>query len=205
LIVAINHPDRITLEEQQGAIIVEHLPWVKSVAGRLRKTKPIVARLPFDEVLAAGCDGLRKALKTYKPELGHKLTTYSYLPVRQAILEEAGRQFLIRIPKRSLGDEYPVIENLIGDCPFDWCPESDTDQTDALDRAFATVGEPYVQVLKLHYGLGCDPLALDLVARVVGVTGERVRVLLAEGLELMRSALDDSLLMKVLREVAEEA
>ncbi|HEY8416189.1 MAG TPA: FliA/WhiG family RNA polymerase sigma factor [Thermaerobacter sp.] len=67
------------------ALIREHLPLVKYIAGRL------VAHLPpqveLDDLISYGVFGLIEAIRRYDPSRGVKFETYAYTRIRGAILD----------------------------------------------------------------------------------------------------------------------
>lgn len=55
-----------------------------------------------------------------------------------------------------------------------------------LERAIGTLKERQQQVIRMRYGLGCEPHTLDQIGKVIGVTRERVRQIEAAATNALR-------------------
>lgn len=56
-----------------------------------------------------------------------------------------------------------------------------------LSKALETIPERQLQVIKLRYGIGCEPLTLDEIGRKLNVTRERIRQIEDKALKSLRN------------------
>jgi RNA polymerase sigma factor for flagellar operon FliA len=76
--------------EQRDAIILEHIPLLHHIVGRMTFDAP--GRIEREDLLGYGMLGLIAAADSFEPERGLKFSTYAYTRVRGAILDELRKQ-----------------------------------------------------------------------------------------------------------------
>jgi len=70
------------------SLVSSHLGLAQSLAGRVHRQLPFVE---FDDLLAAGVEGLLQAARRYDPSHGHAFSTFAYYRVRGAIYDSIRR------------------------------------------------------------------------------------------------------------------
>jgi RNA polymerase sigma factor for flagellar operon FliA len=73
------------MNEEHARYVQEGLPLARAVAKRIAATLP--PHIPFDDLLAAGHEGLVHAASRYDPSRNARFTTFAYYHVRGAILD----------------------------------------------------------------------------------------------------------------------
>jgi RNA polymerase sigma factor FliA len=73
-------------EESRNELVVEYLPLVRHVIGRLPLTPP--SFMDMDDLFEVGVLGLMNAARTYNPNKGAQFKTHAYVNIRGAILDE---------------------------------------------------------------------------------------------------------------------
>jgi RNA polymerase sigma factor for flagellar operon FliA len=76
---------RLSAPERE-ALILEHTPLIRYVAGRIAMRLP--AHVPLDDLVSAGVLGLIDAVDKFDPEQNVKFKTYAEFRIRGAILDE---------------------------------------------------------------------------------------------------------------------
>jgi RNA polymerase sigma factor FliA len=72
-------------EARRTELILEHMPRVRWIAGRIRQKLP--ATIAFEDLVSAGVLGLIEAVDRYDPAFDVKLKTYAEYRIRGAILD----------------------------------------------------------------------------------------------------------------------
>lgn len=73
-------------EEARNELVVEFLPLVRHVIGRLPLTPP--SFMDMDDLFEVGVLGLMNAARTFNPNKGAQFKTHAYVNIRGAILDE---------------------------------------------------------------------------------------------------------------------
>jgi RNA polymerase primary sigma factor len=85
--------------EARRLLVEEHMPLVRSIAGRYRDLG-----LPFEDLTQEGAIGLMRAVDDYDPDRGTTFSTYAFWRARSAITHAlTARGHVVRLPR-------PVVE-----------------------------------------------------------------------------------------------
>lgn len=95
-------------EEERNRLIVEHLPLVHHVLGRLPLRLP--ATLDRDDLFETGVLGLMNAASSYNPAKGATFKTFAYVNIRGAILDEIRRHDPVPRSRRDRLRQVATIE-----------------------------------------------------------------------------------------------
>lgn len=108
-------------DARQEQWITSHLPLVRHLVQKIASC--LRHRVDYDELISAGTLGLVKAAKAYDPAKHTEFSTYAYIRIRGAILDELrGRDFLPPSSGRSLRkvrEAYALFEAANGRPPVD--------------------------------------------------------------------------------------
>lgn len=137
--------------EARDGLILFYSPVVKYVAGRIAAGLP--RHIERQDLVSAGVFGLMEALERFEPERGFRFETYAVPRIKGAILDEL----------RSL----------------DWLPRSVRDQTKAVDRTIARLGQE----------LGRAPTEEE-VAEAMGISLEKLGQLMLDSTAMGYASLD---------------
>jgi len=80
-----HQPTEASTTVERDRIMLEHLPLVRAIAGRVRARLP--ADVEFDDLVQAGVLGLLDAARRFNPEKGVKFAGYAKYRIRGAILD----------------------------------------------------------------------------------------------------------------------
>ena len=80
---------RLKFEKSENEMILEYLPLVKTVVGRLQMSLP--SHVDAEDLHSAGLIGLLDALRHYNPRLGSNFESYARVRIRGAIFDELRR------------------------------------------------------------------------------------------------------------------
>lgn len=101
---------------QREALILEHTPMIRYVAGRIAMRLP--SHVPLEDLSSAGVLGLIDAVDKYDPSLNVKFKTYAEFRIRGAILDELRAMDWVprSVRKKSsrLEDTYHKLQNQLG-------------------------------------------------------------------------------------------
>ena len=168
------------------------------------------------DAFQAGCLGLMRGIQGYDHEKGFKLSTYVSWHIRQSIQRwRANEMSLIRLPVhiwdvlnsettkldpkvQFLVDQSQNIErwkaldehsdHLINDGGIEEMLAV-LDQSRLVDKLLSALTEREAGVLRLRFGLGeegSEPMTLDQIGVVLGVTRERIRQIESKSLKRLR-------------------
>ncbi|MEZ6196382.1 MAG: FliA/WhiG family RNA polymerase sigma factor [Planctomycetota bacterium] len=76
-------------DEERNALVVDYLPLVRHVIGRLPVTPP--SFMDLDDLFEVGVLGLMNAARTFNPNRGAQFKTHAYVAIRGAVLDELRR------------------------------------------------------------------------------------------------------------------
>jgi len=210
---------RLALHEAELSVMMSRLTEanLRLVAAAAR---PFLGRgIPFADLMSAGSTGLVEAQWYYDPEGGASFTTWSFYSIRKEILELFKRERqTIRIPdsawhaaRDGSGPPLPRVigfDQMLRDEDSDRSaldivapdpregPEAVVEQADtlrALRTAVAKLPERVRQVIERRFPADGEPMVLEDIALELGVTIDRVRVLEAQGVKLLRGELSEDL------------
>lgn len=101
---------------QREALILEHTPLIRYVAGRIAMRLP--SHVPLEDLYSAGVLGLIDAVDKYDPRQNVKFKTYAEFRIRGAILDELrAMDWVPRSVRRKsskLEDAYHTVQNQLG-------------------------------------------------------------------------------------------
>ena len=107
--------------EEREALILEHTPVIRFVAGRIAMRLP--AHVPLDDLYSAGVLGLIDAVDKFDPEQNVKFKTYAEFRIRGAILDELRAMDWVPRSVRKKGsqleDVYQRLQHQLGREPAD--------------------------------------------------------------------------------------
>jgi len=92
----------------ENELVVQYLPLVKTVVGRLAMTLP--AHAVTDDLHSAGLVGLLSAVRRYNPKTGVLFETYARVRIRGAVFDELRRQDWV---PRSVHDKARKVEKVL--------------------------------------------------------------------------------------------
>jgi RNA polymerase primary sigma factor len=168
-----------------------NLRFVVSVAKRYQD---LGVSLP--DLIAEGNVGLVRAAHLFDPDRGVKFISYAVWWIRQAILRALDDN--TRTTRRTTPLETPLFddedESLMSflEDKDSVSPEErtlDSARTSEVRRAIASLEPREGRVLRLYYGLdGNQPLTLEEIGQIFGLSRERIRQIKEHGLRRLRSA-----------------
>jgi len=82
--------DKDIPEADPEAVLKQYTPWINKMAGKFFGYVQNSGAYDMDDLIQAGGLGLLKAQKTYVPDSGASFLTWSYLPIRYAMMEVLG-------------------------------------------------------------------------------------------------------------------
>ena len=175
--------------EALDCLVRSNLRFVVSVAKRYQNLG-----VPLPDLIAEGNVGLVRAAHLFDPERGVRFISYAVWWIRQAILRTLDEQ--TRTSRRTTPLEAPLFEDdepSRSDTLQDALAADPMERTlDALlsaelRRAMASLDPREARVLRLYYGLdGSQPLTLEEIASVFGLSRERVRQIKERALGRLR-------------------
>lgn len=80
---------QVAVQNRRDALILEHLPLVRHILGKLAAQLP--PGVDLENLESAGVLGLVEAANNFDPERGNQFNTYAFLRIRGAILDELRR------------------------------------------------------------------------------------------------------------------
>jgi RNA polymerase sigma factor for flagellar operon FliA len=92
----------------ENELVIQYLPLVKTVVGRLSMTLP--AHAVTDDLHSAGLVGLLSAVRRYNPKTGVLFETYARVRIRGAVFDELRRQDWV---PRSVHDKARKVEKVM--------------------------------------------------------------------------------------------
>jgi RNA polymerase sigma factor (sigma-70 family) len=153
--------------------------------------------LDFDEAVSVAMKGLLKAAETYDENRSISFGTYVSVKIKWELLKLLT---FLRWPKRGfyvpkvsldepVGDDATTtladhLEDANSDALF-YLPK-ETDEIALVMQLIETLSPRSQAILKLHYGIDCEPITLEEIGRQYGITRERVRKLEEKALEALR-------------------
>ena len=192
--------------------ILDNLALVKSVAKMyIRKIRV----LSFDDLVQEGVIGLMRAYDLYDPSRGTLFSTYAYQWMRQRIARLVqSKENPIHVPMHVLmyesqarkGEELPshAIEKLEAkkrvsqvthfvewNSPTEGRQTADSDEVEKLLKHLGKIRPRDRHVIKLHFGIDCEPMTYHEIGQELGITRERVRQLCARGLDSLARLFKD--------------
>ena len=175
--------------EALDCLVRSNLRFVVSVAKRYQNLG-----VPLPDLIAEGNVGLVRAAHLFDPERGVRFISYAVWWIRQAILRTLDEQ--TRTTRRTTPLETSLSEE---DDPSRSSSLRDPLSPDPMEltldaflslevrRAMASLAPREVRVLRLYYGLdGSQPLTLEEIASVFGLSRERVRQIKERALGRLR-------------------
>ena len=108
---------KITLEEYKELEIQAHLARERLIKANLRYVVAVARRyqhyhIPLEELVLDGNVGLMNAVEKFRPETGHRFSTYATFHISQAILVSIGQHNLIITPN-FINDQLPALRQAI--------------------------------------------------------------------------------------------
>ncbi len=174
--------------------------WIHSYMDRASMDKGRSVRIPIQRSVE-----YRKILKFQKDYEAAN----GCLPSLQCISEEMGfsreksldlignHQGLLSLDYQSLSDESleacdPLVDFLKSE-DFDFADEADKDRlTKILKESIATLPEKWITIISLRFGLfNSHPRSLSEIAKIVGLSIERVRQIQIKSIESLRDMMTD--------------
>lgn len=217
--VVIETVRRLALHEAELSAVMSRFTEanLRLVAAAVR---PFLGRgVPFADLMSAGSTGLVEAQWYYDPAGGANFATWSFYSIRKEIIQLFKREFkAIRIPESAWhaarDGSGPPLPRVIG---FDQMIRDEDSDRSALDTvapdpregplavveqadtlralraAVAKLPERVRQVIERRFPADGEPMLLEDIALELGVTIDRVRVLEAQGVKLLRGELSEAL------------
>ncbi len=185
-----------------GALVCANLKFVVSVAKRYQNRGVALA-----DLINEGNLGLIRAAQRYDERKGIKFISYAVWWIRQAIVQAlADQSRIIRVPVGSAWKVEIARSHLSLDAPvgggdgarlLDYLPDElaaapdeapfENELTMCLQDALSRLQPRQARILRLHFGLdGRDPMTLEQIGELLGVTRERVRQLEEKALTQLR-------------------
>lgn len=149
-----------SLKEQ---LVLEYLPLVKYVVGRLAVTLP--PTLDADDLLGYGVMGLMTAIDRFSPEKGFKFETFAVSRIRGAIIDELRAQDWL---PRSLRQKAKEIEATLREL------ENELGRSASDAELASRLHVPVEQVPKALGEITAPVLSLDELVGVGGEDGQKV-------------------------------
>lgn len=142
------HPDAATREK----LIMEYLPLVKYVVGRLAVTLP--PTVDVEDLVGYGVMGLITAIERFSPERGYKFETFAISRIRGAVLDELRAQDWLPRSVRQKAKEMEAnvrqLENQLGRAATDQeLAQSLGVAADQLPRALGEIVAPVLSLDEL--------------------------------------------------------
>ncbi len=191
----LRRPGRTSHESERDRLILENVPFAISIAAKYR------GPVPFDDLVAAGILGLVEAADRFDPNRGVRFITYAVHWVRREILRACrdgdgqvnvpprARRCGVRLPPVvRLDDDRDSFGEYVAKLLEDHSagPESlaEASSDAAFVRSLVRKLPPRARLaVTLHYGIGrSEPMTIQQVGNILGLSRERVRQLVLESL-----------------------
>lgn len=78
-------PQDVDWPSRREQLVAQHLPLVRSVAGKLAPRIAASSVVDFDDLVGYGCEGLLTAIESFDPGLGYQFSTWAVLHIRTTI------------------------------------------------------------------------------------------------------------------------
>jgi RNA polymerase primary sigma factor len=171
-------------------MVRSNLRFVVSVAKRYQNFG-----VPLPDLIAEGNVGLVRAAHLFDPNRGVKFISYAVWWIRQAILRALEEN--TRSTRRTTPLETPLFDDDDGsllsfledeDSPNPEERTLDSLRVSEIRRAIASLEPREARVLRLYYGLdGNQPLTLEEIGSIFGLSRERIRQIKERGLRRLRN------------------
>lgn len=197
----IRHGDHEAVNE----LVCANLRFVVAIA------KPFRSRaVSLLDLIDEGNLGLMRAAQRFDERRGIKFISYAVWWIRQAILHALAQQSrIVRVPLRRTRSMIPPRGHVSLDAPripgeenslLDYLPDTDTplpdeataqqSVTESIDDAVARLRPREAHVLRLYFGLnGAEPMTLEGIGALYGITRERVRQIRDRALRTLRATM----------------
>lgn len=173
-------------------LVRANLRFVVSVAKRYQN---LGVSLP--DLIAEGNVGLVRAAGLFDPERGVKFISYAVWWIRQAILRaidsqsrNSRRTTPLEAPLHADDDDPSLMQLLVDvEAPDPVERTMDAVRSNEIQRAIGSLEPREARVLRLYYGLdGDQPLTLEEIGTVFGLSRERIRQIKEKALRRLRKS-----------------
>lgn len=136
-------------------LVAQHLPLVRSVAGKFAHRTATSAVVDFDDLVGFGCEGLLIAIDSFDAGLGYRFSTWAVLHIRTTIqdrlraLDPLGRR--LRDTGRAIARAEQALAGAQGAWPTD-------------DQVAAALGLPAARLREAKRALAMACVSLDRLA-----------------------------------------
>lgn len=142
----------------------------------------------WDDILQEATIGLWRAAESFDPSYGTQFSTHAAWQIKACIIRwlHTGSR-LIYVPPHRWYDkarDMPGDALMDMDVPMKFVAASEADHVEQLapnhvrSQVVSLLGQlkpRWAQVLRMRFGIGCEPMSLVKAGKVLGVTRERVR------------------------------
>ena len=186
-------------DETKGIKFISYAVWwIRQAILQALAEQSRIVRVPLNRAGALHRIGRRKS--TLLQELGREPTVDEIARDMDISHEEVERTLAISRSHLSMGAsrDAPMVpgedNRLLDYLPDQFSPGPDEETfehalTETVEAALASLKEREARILRLYYGLdGDDPMTLEQIGSILGVTRERVRQIKEKALERLRHA-----------------
>jgi RNA polymerase primary sigma factor len=198
---------RIHLGDREALdrLVCANLRFVVSIAKKYQSRNVALA-----DLINEGNLGLIRAAHKFDETKGIKFISYAVWWIRQAVLQARAEQSrLVRVPMNQVGTIWhthlsldarmtPGQDNRLVDyLPDDLSPPPDEQLLDkaltqSIGEALTHLKDREAKILRLYFGLdGDEPMTLEQIGAILGVTRERVRQIRDRALRQLRASLPE--------------
>lgn len=136
----------------------------------------------YEEYVSAGLEGLIKSYETYKEGSDVKFSTYAYRTILNALINKKDHLIRHKIEEQ---DDYDLA-NYDGKV-IELSDENMEKVVKGLIKKAVNNNERNAQIVELHIGLNCEPMALYDLADMFHLTHESVRLVCTKAIKSLRT------------------
>lgn len=182
-------------DETKGVRFITYAVWwIKQAIIQHLSEQSRVVRIPLNK--ASAMFKMEKALNSLAQELGRVPTSQEIMQEIDIASEELAEMMPLYQPQYSLESSSNPQDDIIllNSIPDDKTPGPmdgmfRQDLTDAIEEMLSTIKEREARILRFYYGLdNTEPMTLEEIGEVFGVTRERVRQIKEKAIKQLRLA-----------------